>query len=154
MTALMHATRKGHTQAVKVLLTDRRIDPNIANNQGKIALNYITSAKHGAIAEILMHDARLISQLNAENIRLVLSKQPSTKILKTIISAHPSLTFSILLHNNINMRSRTVLLQHCESMDYFAADTAKYAELIGLISQNSALFENKKMPVFFKPTLG
>jgi len=151
-TALMHATIHKHTEAVKALLADKRVDPNLINKDGWTALHYAKKRKHNDVLEILILDARVIKTLDSKNITSLLSMRTSDRTLQRIISANPSLTYSILLHEFISNKSKTELLKHCENIEFFAPKTDGRQILIQLISDNRDLLKKVKVPKRFTQT--
>jgi len=53
-TALMKASREGHTDTVRVLLSDSRTDPNLANEDGKTALIMAYDSRKKGMFKLLL----------------------------------------------------------------------------------------------------
>lgn len=72
MTALHHATARGHSIVVAGLLADRRLTTNIVDNSGNTALHWAVNGRHTAVIGQLLSSVPSIDPNAADTVRHLL----------------------------------------------------------------------------------
>ena len=150
--ALIQASKHGCADIIRNLLADKHIHPNLLHKVGRSALYHALKGNHNLVIDMLINNSGVIKTVNESNITGLLTKKTSDAILKSIISAKPSLAFSILSHKFVDNKSKTELLKHCENIDFFATETDGCHTITRMISANASLFEMNLVPKAFTQT--